>query len=92
MLSLALCVVVASKNATSQDEALRRVRELEEKLKSQEQKHKDALAAVEVKVQELHTQASKREDLLVARLHGMVEQLTSKDQLLRPSPNGLYAG
>jgi hypothetical protein len=53
MLSKKLCVVVASENAASRDEAIRRVRELEEKLKSQEKKHADALAAANVKVQEV---------------------------------------
>jgi adenosine/AMP kinase len=64
------------------DEAINRVQELEEKLKVQEEKHKVALAAAEAKTQELRSQTSEREELLAARLRGMVEDLTGKGQLL----------
>jgi hypothetical protein len=74
---------ISSENAAARDEAICRVQELEEKLKVQEEKHKGALAAAEAETQELCHQTPEHEELLAARLRGMVEDLTVKDQLSR---------
>jgi hypothetical protein len=65
-------IVAASKHAAARDEALSRARNLEKKLKVA----KDARAAAEAKLDELHAQTTEREEALTARLNSMVEDLT----------------